>query len=188
VPGRGVLDTLLVDGGAVAERGLAVALGQHPIDDEVEELFLAAHVPDAATRRSLRDRQLTGPGEARGLLLHRRARAAAGEEEFEPRISPRNALRAEARKGGNVIKKLRTQAAHSLIFASRDGEARILFCRIRNSVRKTPWPKDGENLRENTLYEFFNPSTWLTAIAGAAVLLLAYHLATVGSSDRFAHR
>ena len=39
-----------------------------------------------------------------------------------------------------------------------------------------------------TLHGFFNLSTWLTAIAGAVVLLLAYHLATVGSSDRFAHR
>jgi uncharacterized membrane protein YeaQ/YmgE (transglycosylase-associated protein family) len=39
-----------------------------------------------------------------------------------------------------------------------------------------------------TLDAFVNLSTWLTAIAGAAVLLLAYHLATVGSSDRLAHR
>jgi uncharacterized membrane protein YeaQ/YmgE (transglycosylase-associated protein family) len=39
-----------------------------------------------------------------------------------------------------------------------------------------------------TLDGFFNLSTWLTAIAGAAILLLAYHLATVGSSGRFAHR
>jgi uncharacterized membrane protein YeaQ/YmgE (transglycosylase-associated protein family) len=39
-----------------------------------------------------------------------------------------------------------------------------------------------------TLHGFFNVSIWLTAIAGATVLLLAYHLATVGSSDRFAHR
>jgi uncharacterized membrane protein YeaQ/YmgE (transglycosylase-associated protein family) len=30
----------------------------------------------------------------------------------------------------------------------------------------------------HTLNGFFNASTWLTAIAGAAVLLLAYHLAT----------
>jgi uncharacterized membrane protein YeaQ/YmgE (transglycosylase-associated protein family) len=29
------------------------------------------------------------------------------------------------------------------------------------------------------LQGFFNASTWLTAIAGAAILLLAYHLATV---------
>ena len=29
-----------------------------------------------------------------------------------------------------------------------------------------------------TLHGFFNASTWLTAIAGAAVLLLAYHLVT----------
>jgi uncharacterized membrane protein YeaQ/YmgE (transglycosylase-associated protein family) len=48
-----------------------------------------------------------------------------------------------------------------------------------------------------TLHGFFNISTWLTAIAGAAVLLLAYHLVTsrsVGSgrsrgrSRRWAHR
>jgi hypothetical protein len=57
-------------------------------------------------------------------------------------------------------------------------------------------PKDGENLREDsfraailsraetklfhvhTLDGFFNLSTWLTAIAGVAVLLLAYRLIT----------
>jgi uncharacterized membrane protein YeaQ/YmgE (transglycosylase-associated protein family) len=35
-----------------------------------------------------------------------------------------------------------------------------------------------------TLHGFFNLSTWLTAIAGAAVLLLAYHLVTSQSSGR----
>jgi uncharacterized membrane protein YeaQ/YmgE (transglycosylase-associated protein family) len=38
---------------------------------------------------------------------------------------------------------------------------------------------------------FFNASTWLTAIAGAAILLLAYHLISGKSSSRsgwFAHR
>jgi uncharacterized membrane protein YeaQ/YmgE (transglycosylase-associated protein family) len=43
----------------------------------------------------------------------------------------------------------------------------------------------------HSLQEFFNLSTWLTAIAGAAVLLLAYHLVTGRSSRRsgwFAHR
>ena len=39
----------------------------------------------------------------------------------------------------------------------------------------------------HSLQGFFNISTWLTAIAGAAVLLLAYHLVT-GRSGRFAHR
>ena len=45
----------------------------------------------------------------------------------------------------------------------------------------------------HSLHGFFNASTWLTAIAGAAVLLLAYHLVT-GQSGRsrhtgwFAHR
>ena len=43
----------------------------------------------------------------------------------------------------------------------------------------------------HTLHGFFNLSTWLTAIAGAAVLLLAYHLVSGASSSRrgrFAHR
>lgn len=42
----------------------------------------------------------------------------------------------------------------------------------------------------HTLHGFFNLSTWLTAIAGAAILLLAYHLVTRGSgrSRRFSHR
>ncbi len=43
----------------------------------------------------------------------------------------------------------------------------------------------------HSLQGFFNLSTWLTAIAGAAVLLLAYHLISRQSSGRrrwFAHR
>ena len=45
----------------------------------------------------------------------------------------------------------------------------------------------------HSLQGFFNLSTWLTAIAGAAVLLLAYHLISGRSgrsprSRRFAHR
>jgi len=45
----------------------------------------------------------------------------------------------------------------------------------------------------HTLHGFFNVSTWLTAIAGAAVLLLIFHLLTRNSSSssrsgRFAHR
>ena len=42
----------------------------------------------------------------------------------------------------------------------------------------------------HTLHGFFNLSTWLTAVAGAAVLLLVYHLVSGRSSGsrRFAHR
>jgi uncharacterized membrane protein YeaQ/YmgE (transglycosylase-associated protein family) len=42
----------------------------------------------------------------------------------------------------------------------------------------------------HTLHGFFNLSTWLTAIAGSAVLLLVVHLLTGRSaqSGRFAHR
>ena len=42
-----------------------------------------------------------------------------------------------------------------------------------------------------TLHGFFNLSTWLTAIAGAAILLLAYHLVssrTTGRSRRSGRR
>ena len=41
----------------------------------------------------------------------------------------------------------------------------------------------------HTLHGFFNLDTWLTAIAGAAVLLLAYHLVTgKGSAGRTRRR
>ena len=41
----------------------------------------------------------------------------------------------------------------------------------------------------HTLHGFFNLSTWLTAIAGAAVLLLAYHLlSSRGSTGRTRRR
>jgi uncharacterized membrane protein YeaQ/YmgE (transglycosylase-associated protein family) len=40
----------------------------------------------------------------------------------------------------------------------------------------------------HTLRDFFSLSTWLTAIAGAAVLLLGYQLATGRSGHRTARR
>jgi uncharacterized membrane protein YeaQ/YmgE (transglycosylase-associated protein family) len=40
----------------------------------------------------------------------------------------------------------------------------------------------------HTLHGFFNLSTWLTAIAGAAVLLLAYHLLAPRGSTRSRRR
>jgi uncharacterized membrane protein YeaQ/YmgE (transglycosylase-associated protein family) len=40
----------------------------------------------------------------------------------------------------------------------------------------------------HTLNGFFNLSTWLTAIVGAAVLLLAVHLVTGQAGHRPAHR
>jgi uncharacterized membrane protein YeaQ/YmgE (transglycosylase-associated protein family) len=40
----------------------------------------------------------------------------------------------------------------------------------------------------HTLHGFFNLSTWLTAIAGAGILLLAYHLVDGRSGHSLAHR
>ena len=39
-----------------------------------------------------------------------------------------------------------------------------------------------------TLHGFFNLSTWLTAIAGAAILLLAYHLISSRTTSRSRRR
>ncbi len=44
------------------------------------------------------------------------------------------------------------------------------------------------HLSHHALQGFFNISTWITAIAGAAVLLLAYHLVTGQSGRRPARR
>jgi uncharacterized membrane protein YeaQ/YmgE (transglycosylase-associated protein family) len=44
------------------------------------------------------------------------------------------------------------------------------------------------HLHHHALQGFFNASTWITAIAGAAVLLLAYHLVTGQSGRRTARR
>jgi uncharacterized membrane protein YeaQ/YmgE (transglycosylase-associated protein family) len=40
----------------------------------------------------------------------------------------------------------------------------------------------------HTLHGFFNLSTWVTAIIGAAILLLAYHLFTSRGSTRTRYR
>jgi uncharacterized membrane protein YeaQ/YmgE (transglycosylase-associated protein family) len=40
----------------------------------------------------------------------------------------------------------------------------------------------------HTLNGFFNASTWITAIVGSAILLLAYHLLTGRTGSRTAHR
>jgi len=45
-----------------------------------------------------------------------------------------------------------------------------------------------EAFHVHTLHGFFNLSTWLTAIVGAAVLLMAVHLVTGRTGRRTAHR
>ena len=40
----------------------------------------------------------------------------------------------------------------------------------------------------HTLHGFFNLSTWLTAVAGSAILLLAYRLVNGRTGHRMAHR
>jgi uncharacterized membrane protein YeaQ/YmgE (transglycosylase-associated protein family) len=44
------------------------------------------------------------------------------------------------------------------------------------------------HLHHHALQGFFNASTWITAIAGAAVLLLIWHFATGQTGRRTAHR
>jgi hypothetical protein len=53
-----------------------------------------------------------------------------------------------------------------------------------------PWDRDVQLFHIHSLQGFFNLSTWLTAIPGAAILLLAYHLISSQSCSRrgrFAH-
>ncbi len=81
----------------------------------------------------------------------------------------------------------------NLLIPGRRSQGLILVCVIGVAgVLGGGWVASGL-FHIHSLQGFFNLSTWLIAIAGAAVLLLAYHLVSGGSghsrrSARFAHR
>jgi uncharacterized membrane protein YeaQ/YmgE (transglycosylase-associated protein family) len=79
-----------------------------------------------------------------------------------------------------------------MLVSGRDSEGIILTCAIGVAGALLGGWLATKLFHVVTLHGFFNLSTWLTAIAGAAVLLLAYHLVTgQGSgrrSGRWAHR
>jgi Transglycosylase associated protein len=61
---------------------------------------------------------------------------------------------------------------------------------LRDRRRRGAGAAATELFHVHTLHGFFNLSTWLTAIVGAAVLLLIFHLINgrSGGSRRYAHR
>jgi uncharacterized membrane protein YeaQ/YmgE (transglycosylase-associated protein family) len=78
----------------------------------------------------------------------------------------------------------------NMVIPGRRSQGLILTCLIGIAGALAGGWAATELFHVHTLHGFFNLSTWLTAIAGAAVLLLVFHLISgrSGSSRRFAHR
>ena len=78
----------------------------------------------------------------------------------------------------------------NMVIPGRRSQGLILTCLIGIAGALGGGWAATELFHVHTLHGFFNLSTWLTAIAGAAVLLLIVHLisARSGGSRRFAHR
>ena len=83
----------------------------------------------------------------------------------------------------------------NMLVPGRRSQGLILTCAIGVAGALGGGWAATEIFHVHTLHGFFNLSTWLTAIAGAAVLLLAYHALTsrgnAGRSQRrtgWAHR
>jgi len=78
----------------------------------------------------------------------------------------------------------------NMVIPGRRSQGLILTCVIGIAGALGGGWAATELFHVHTLHGFFNLSTWLTAIAGAAVLLLIVHLISKrsGGSRRFAHR
>jgi uncharacterized membrane protein YeaQ/YmgE (transglycosylase-associated protein family) len=78
----------------------------------------------------------------------------------------------------------------NMVIPGRRSQGLILTCVIGIAGALGGGWAATELFHVHTLHGFFNLSTWLTAIAGAAVLLLVLHLVSArsGGSRRFAHR
>ena len=78
----------------------------------------------------------------------------------------------------------------NMLIPGRRSQGLILTCLIGIAGALGGGWTATELFHVHTLHGFFNLSTWLTAIAGAAVLLLIFHLISSrsGGSRRFAHR
>ena len=83
----------------------------------------------------------------------------------------------------------------NMLIPGRRSQGLILTCLIGVAGALGGGWAATELFHVHTLHGFFNLSTWLTAIAGAAVLLLAFHLLSSrgntgrsGRRARWAHR
>ena len=76
----------------------------------------------------------------------------------------------------------------NVLIPGRRSQGLILTCVIGVAALLGGWLATGL-FHVHTLHGFFNLSTWLTAIAGAAILLLAFRLvSTRGSAGRRGRR
>src|SRR6202034_1424560 len=121
-----------------------------------------------------------GPGARNGAAAQKRARAR-GRSFFPPRPVaqdrlPRtsiSSLTEESVMGiiAWIVLRLGAGLLANMLIPGRRSQGLILTCLIGAAG----WLAT-KLFHIHTLHGFFNLSTWLTAIAGAAVLLLAYHL------------
>src|SRR3984957_13234994 len=72
----------------------------------------------------------------------------------------------------------------NMVLPGRRSEGLILTCVIGIAGALLGGWVPTQLFHVHTLHGFFNLSTWLTAIAGAAILLLAYHLITSRGTGR----
>ena len=72
----------------------------------------------------------------------------------------------------------------NMLIPGRRSQGLVLTCVIGIAGALLGGRRGIELFHVVTLHGFFNLSTWLTAIAGAAILLLAYHLITSRSTGR----
>jgi uncharacterized membrane protein YeaQ/YmgE (transglycosylase-associated protein family) len=78
----------------------------------------------------------------------------------------------------SIVRGLGAGLLANMLVPGRRSRSLILTCVIEVAgALLGGWAATGF-FRVDTLHGFFNLSTWLAAIAGAAVLLLAYHLVT----------
>jgi uncharacterized membrane protein YeaQ/YmgE (transglycosylase-associated protein family) len=76
----------------------------------------------------------------------------------------------------------------NLLIPGRRSQGLILTCLIGVAGALGGGWAASRVLHLHTLNGFFNLSTWITAIVGSAILLLAFHLASGRSGRRMAHR
>ena len=157
--------------------------------------------PDHATQPAQSASRLKHPGQSRPAPL------ACGPEKhrtaFPPRSLPRNtgyrlsrtprtSLTKESVMGiiAWIVLGLVAGLLANMLIPGKRSQGLILTCLIGIAGALGGGWAATELFHVHTLNGFFNLSTWLTAIAGSAVLLLVSHLFTgrSGKSRRFAHR
>src|SRR6202043_1090193 len=138
--------------------------------------------------------QMTGSGRARSFLFSEDSGTHAGP--VTPRASNsasyNSALTEESVMGiiAWIVLGLGAGLLANMLIPGRRSQGLILTCVIGVLGALGGGWAATELFHVHTLHGFFNLSTWLTAIAGSAVLLVVSHALTRnnGRSRRYAHR